>query len=85
MNVPTNAELEANAPDTVWEAVRNWLERHPTPREATMIGPAYRAARKEWLDWAATNLINDPEIRGAAIKERNAGQGISLHCLDENA
>lgn len=59
--VPTNEELEANAPDTVWEAVRNWLVRHPTPHGIN--------TNRQWFDWAASNLINDPEIRGAYKKE----------------
>lgn len=63
MNVPTNEELEANAPDTLREAVRGWLRRH--------VSPPYKQAVSwdEWLDWAADNFLADPEIRGAHKKE----------------
>lgn len=69
MHVPTNAELEASAPDTAWEAVRGWLARHMPDVKG---GPARQVSREKWLDWAATNLINDPEIRGAWRKEYGA-------------
>jgi len=63
--VPTNEELEANAPDTVREAIRNWIERHTRPQ-------LHNASwtQKE-LDWAVDNFLIDPEIRGAYKKEYN--------------
>lgn len=63
MRVPTNAELEANAPDTVREAVKGWLIRH--------VNPPYnlQTTREKWFDWATDNLLADPEIRGAYRKE----------------
>lgn len=69
MHVPTNAELYENAPDNAWDAVRNWIARHPTPRDATLIGPANQSARTEWANWATANFFLDPEIRGAFQKE----------------
>lgn len=63
MGVPTNDELEARGPDNPWQAVRNWLSRHHAPRDS--------AERERWLDWAATNLINDPEVRGFIRRAKN--------------
>lgn len=63
MGVPTNDELFDNAPDTIWEACRNWIERHTRPQRHNASW-----SRTE-LDWAATNLMYDPEIRGAMKKE----------------
>jgi hypothetical protein len=65
MMIPTNEEIERNAPDTVREALKHWLIRHPTP-------PAGVVDRQRWFDWAADNLLNDPEIRGAWKKEHNS-------------
>lgn len=63
MNVPTNAELEANAPDEIKVAIRGWLVRHT--RSPSFSG--FWTERE--LDWAANNFMIDPEIRGAHKKE----------------
>jgi hypothetical protein len=57
VNVPTNEELAVAARnvDPLF-AVRRWLSRHVSP-------PHPGQDRNTWLDWAAMNFLNDPEIR----------------------
>jgi hypothetical protein len=63
--VLTNEELEANAPDKLVEAVLGWLRRHVPSQPWSPI----RSDARDWYEWAAMNLVNDPEIRGAHRKE----------------
>ena len=61
--VPTNEELYENAPDTVKEALMLWLVRHT---RGPLVSDGWTERE---LSWAAHNLMNDPEIRGAHKKE----------------
>lgn len=55
MSVPSNAELAARARrlDPVM-VLHNWLSRH--------VRPLTEGMRPSWYDWAARNLLADPEV-----------------------
>lgn len=63
MSTPTNEQLRARGEqdfadgEPAWEAVRGWLDRHAGRPWAARCDD-----RVEWLDWAATNFVNDPLV-----------------------
>jgi hypothetical protein len=69
-SVPDNAGLAGRAPRSAFDAFRGWLSRHPTPRDGD---------REAWLDFAAGNILADPQLRphlsAAAAAEAAAWAG----------